>query len=452
MMQSGTGVAPPQMAQNQQYQQHQPQPQPQQQQQPWMLAPHQPMWNQQSQIPPQQQFQQQQQQAPPQQQQYAQPGNPNEIRTLWIGDLQYWMDENYVYGCFAQTNEVVNVKLIRNKVSNQLEGYGFIEFVSREAAERVLQTYSGTLMPNVEQNYRLNWASAGERRNDDTPEYTIFVGDLSPDVSDYVLQETFRQHYPSVKGAKVVTDKLTGRAKGYGFVKFGDESEQQRAMTEMNGQLCSSRPMRIGAAANKNTPTGQQFPKVSYQSSQGNPSENDPNNTTIFVGGLDSNISEDALKQVFVQYGEIVHVKIPVGKRCGFVQFAERSCAEQALQMLNGTQLGGQSVRLSWGRTPSNRQNPSGAAQQADPNTWNNGYYGYGNGYEAYGYAPAAPAAPQDPNMYYAGGYPGYGNYQRPPQQQNTAQHISVLMSLCPFTAAVTLLPTTHVTADAEGT
>ncbi|CAM8988187.1 unnamed protein product [Rhodiola kirilowii] len=169
MMQSGTGLVPPQMAQNQQYQQQQPQ------QQPWMLAPHQPMWNQQSQIPPQQQFQQQ----PQQQQQYAQPGNPNEIRTLWIGDLQYWMDENYVYGCFAQTNEVVNVKLIRNKVSNQLEGYGFIEFVSREAAERVLQTYSGTLMPNVEQNYRLNWASAGERRNDDTPEYTIFVGDCT---------------------------------------------------------------------------------------------------------------------------------------------------------------------------------------------------------------------------------------------------------------------------------
>uniref|UniRef100_A0A7N0UE88 RRM domain-containing protein n=2 Tax=Kalanchoe fedtschenkoi TaxID=63787 RepID=A0A7N0UE88_KALFE len=414
MMQPGTGVAPPPMAQNQQYQQQQ------QQQQPWMMAPQQPMWNQQPQMPPQQ-FQQQPQ-VPPQQQppqQYAQPANPNEIRTLWIGDLQYWMDENYVYTCFAQTNEVATVKLIRNKQTNQLEGYGFVEFVSRAAAERVLQTFNGTLMPSVEQNFRLNWASfsAGERRSDDTPEYTIFVGDLAPDVSDYVLQETFRQLYPSVKGAKVVTDKLTGRTKGYGFVKFGDESEQQRAMTEMNGQLCSSRPMRIGAAANKNTPTGQQFPKVSYQSNQGNQSENDPNNTTIFVGGLDPNVSDEALKQHFEHYGEIVHVKIPVGKRCGFVQFTDRSCAEQALNMLNGTQLGNQSIRLSWGRTPSNRQNPSaGAAQpQADPNSWNSGYYGYGNGYEAYGYAPAAP---QDPNMYYTGGYSGYGNYQQPPQQQ----------------------------------
>jgi len=44
----------------------------------------------------------------------------------------------------------------------------------------------------------------------------------------------------------------------------------------------------------------------------------------IFVGGLDPNVTEDALKQVFSPYGEVVHVKIPVGKRCGFVQFVTR--------------------------------------------------------------------------------------------------------------------------------
>jgi hypothetical protein len=44
----------------------------------------------------------------------------------------------------------------------------------------------------------------------------------------------------------------------------------------------------------------------------------------IFVGGLDPNVTEDVLKHVFAPYGEVVHVKIPVGKRCGFVQFATR--------------------------------------------------------------------------------------------------------------------------------
>ncbi|KAI3682881.1 hypothetical protein L1987_83217 [Smallanthus sonchifolius] len=346
-----------------------------------------------------------------------QPASADEIRTLWIGDLQYWMDEQYLVSCFAQSGEVISAKVIRNKQSGQSESYGFIEFASRAAAERHLQTYNGTLMPNVEQNFRLNWASfgVGEKRADG-PEFTIFVGDLAADVTDYTLQETFRAHYPSVKSAKVVTDRMTGRTKGYGFVKFGDETEQLHAMTEMNGRLCSTRPMRIGPAANKNPVGGQQYPKASYQNTQGTQNEEDLNNTTIFVGGLDPNVTEDLLKQVFSQYGQLVHVKIPIGKRCGFVQFADRSCAEEALRMLQGTQLGGQTVRLSWGRSPSSKQ------PQVEQSQYNGGgYYGYGQGYETYGYATVA----QDPATMYYGGYAGYGGYpqvQQPPQQQPQPQ------------------------------
>lgn len=36
----------------------------------------------------------------------AAPAASDEVRTLWIGDLQYWMDENYVFNCFAPTGEV----------------------------------------------------------------------------------------------------------------------------------------------------------------------------------------------------------------------------------------------------------------------------------------------------------------------------------------------------------
>uniref|UniRef100_A0A5B6ZDJ3 Putative polyadenylate-binding protein RBP45 n=1 Tax=Davidia involucrata TaxID=16924 RepID=A0A5B6ZDJ3_DAVIN len=255
MMQPATGVVPPPMPPNQQQQpQYQQPPPPQQwmmmpppQQQPPQQQPLQPQpppaWAQQhpqAVVPPPQQPQQQL--APTQ----TQTTNSDEIRSLWIGDLQYWMDENYLYTCLSQTGELASVKVIRNKQTGQAEGYGFLEFTTRAAAERILQAYNGTPMPNSEQNFRLNWATlgAGERHADDTPDYTIFVGDLAADVSDYMLQETFRAHYSSVKGAKVVTDRITGRSKGYGFVRFGDESEQTRAMTEMNGVPCSTRPIR----------------------------------------------------------------------------------------------------------------------------------------------------------------------------------------------------------------
>ena len=44
----------------------------------------------------------------------------------------------------------------------------------------------------------------------------------------------------------------------------------------------------------------------------------------IFVGSLDDNVSDEYLRQVFGQFGELVHVKKLTGKRCGFVQFADR--------------------------------------------------------------------------------------------------------------------------------
>ncbi|EPS64177.1 hypothetical protein M569_10604, partial [Genlisea aurea] len=435
-MQPSNAMVPPPMAPPQQYPQQLPHQPPQQ----WMTPPPQqpPYQIPQPQQPPAAAYYYQQPQNPqamiPTQQPHQYPAAPGSfsqqmgdegIRSLWIGDLQYWMDEQYLYSCFAHTGEVASAKVIRNRHTGQSEGYGFIEFVSHAAAERNLQTYNGALMPNVEQTFRLNWASmgAGEKR-DDATEYTIFVGDLAADVTDYMLQETFRANYTSVRGAKVVTDRVTGRTKGYGFVKFGDESEQIRAMAEMNGRFCSTRPMRIGPAANKQKIGGQS--QVSYQTSQGsNAGEDDPTNTTIFVGNLDANVIEEHLRQVFGQYGELLHVKIPVGKRCGFVQFGERRSAEEAIRILNGSQLGGQSIRLSWGRSPSNKAQQ----QQADPSQWGSGggaggggggYYGYGGGggYDgSYSYGGASQV--QDPNMYYGG---GYANYPPPPMQQMAMQ------------------------------
>ncbi|CAN1750744.1 Polyadenylate-binding protein RBP47B' [Linum perenne] len=311
--------------------------------------------------------------APPAPTHYHQPATLEEVRTLWIGDLQYWADENYLSSCFSHTGELISVKIIRNKLTGQPEGYGFVEFVSHQAAERILQTYNGTQMPGTELTFRLNWASfgTGERRPDAGPEHSIFVGDLAPDVTDLLLQETFRTQYMTVRGAKVVTDPNTGRSKGYGFVKFGDENERNRAMSEMNGVYCSTRPMRISAATPKKT-TGyqQQYPAA-----------------------------EEDLKQTFSQLGEIVYVKIPVGRGCGFVQFSARASAEEAIQRMQGQYIGQQPVRISWGR----KQDLTATwGQQVDP--WS-AYYGYGQqGYDAYGYGAAA----QDPSLYAYAGYTGY--------------------------------------------
>ncbi|KAI5424870.1 Polyadenylate-binding protein rbp47b [Lathyrus oleraceus] len=116
---------------------------------------------------------------------------------------------------------------------------------------------------------------------------------------------------------------------------------------------------------------------------RGSQSEGDSNNTTIFVGGLDSEISDEDLRQPFLQYGDVVSVKIPIGKGCGFVQLADRKNAEEAIQGLNGTVIGKQTVRLSWGRSPGNKH-----WRNNDSNGNHYGGQGYGgHGYGGHGYA-----------------------------------------------------------------
>ena len=154
-----------------------------------------------------------------------------------MGDLAYWMDENFIFSLFLPTGALQTVKIIRNKASNASEGYGFVEFTTHAAAEDVLQTLNGTPIPNTDQIFRLNWAAfgVGKQTHEGTDnsmlpgnceltllpttaavsitlillgaavhvDHSIFVGDLAPEVTDYMLQEHFRQYYPSVRSAKV---------------------------------------------------------------------------------------------------------------------------------------------------------------------------------------------------------------------------------------------------------
>ena len=55
----------------------------------------------------------------------------------------------------------------------------------------------------TDQVFRLNWAANGRQGIAGPSDYSLFVGDLTEEVTDYMLQEAFRRYYPSVRSAKV---------------------------------------------------------------------------------------------------------------------------------------------------------------------------------------------------------------------------------------------------------
>ncbi|KAL3954132.1 hypothetical protein ACCO45_012088 [Purpureocillium lilacinum] len=272
------------------------------------------------------------------------PGGPEQPKTtLWMGELEPWMDENFIKGVFlSAAGETVNVKVIRDKNSGNA-GYCFVEFTTPDAATKALGL-NGTPVPNSSRQFKLNWASGGglvDRRDDRGPEYSIFVGDLGPEVNEYVLVSLFQARFPSCKSAKIMTDAMSGQSRGYGFVRFSDENDQQRALVEMQGVYCGNRPMRISTATPKNRGNhgfgghGQQggpmmgggMPQQQMWGGMGgfspyggyNPATQmnqftDPNNTTVFVGGLSGYVTEDELRSFFQGFGEITYVKIPLAR------------------------------------------------------------------------------------------------------------------------------------------
>jgi RNA recognition motif-containing protein len=271
-------------------------------------------------------------------------------------------------------------------------GYCFVDFQSSTAAAKALQL-NGTAIANSNRPFKLNWASGGgladRSRDERGPEYSIFVGDLGPEVNEYVLHSLFQGKFPSCKSAKIMSDPISGLSRGYGFVRFTEESEQQRALTEMQGVYCGNRPMRISTATPKNKSGAAavgpgpiamhaQQPGMNAMYGMGAPPMGyygapqpmnqftDPNNTTVFVGGLSGYVTEDELRSFFQGFGEITYVKIPPGKGCGFVQFVQRHAAEMAINQMQGYPIGNSRVRLSWGRSQNN-SGPAGTPYRPAP-------------------------------------------------------------------------------------
>ncbi|KAK9828082.1 hypothetical protein WJX81_001458 [Elliptochloris bilobata] len=338
-----------------------------------------------------------------------------EAKTLWIGDLAYWCDETWLTSLFAGTGALESVKVIRDKATSASAGYGFITFSSHTVAESVLTTYNGVPIPNTDLVFRLNWAAFGVGKITSEADHSVFVGDLAPEVNDYALQEHFRQYFSSVRSAKVITDPVTGRSKGYGFVRFGNEGERDRSLNDMMGHYIASRPIRVSLATAKKNPGGLQAANAAAANAVPHPSDYDPTNTTLFIGGLSAGVSEDDLRTLFGRFGEIVYTKIPPGKGCGFVQFVQRAAAEAAMAAMQGQVVGQSSIRISWGRSSTANRGPAAIAAAAlgapgysypgvgvvgAPPAYGAAYPGYDAG--AYGFAGTAPPAADPYAAYYA--------------------------------------------------
>ncbi|XP_053394621.1 tRNA selenocysteine 1-associated protein 1-like isoform X2 [Mercenaria mercenaria] len=203
-------------------------------------------------------------------------------RTLWMGDLEPYMDEFFILQAFENMGEpAMQVKMINNKYTGTGEdddfqkiygqereisrevgqmypelrlpaGYCFVDFTDGDTAQRAQLRLNGKIIPNSQPPHRFK-LNSNQIRDCPKKEFSLFVGELSEEVDDYALFRAFVKKYPSCHTAKVVLDSR-GMSKGYGFVRFSEETEQQKALIEMQHTIGLGRkPMRVSLATPKKT-------------------------------------------------------------------------------------------------------------------------------------------------------------------------------------------------------
>jgi len=75
----------------------------------------------------------------------------------------------------------------------------------------------------------------------------LYVGNLAYGVRDENLQELFSQ-FGAVRSAQVISDRESGRSKGFGFVEMENDQEAQAAIDALNGKPHEGRPLTVNEA------------------------------------------------------------------------------------------------------------------------------------------------------------------------------------------------------------
>ena len=75
----------------------------------------------------------------------------------------------------------------------------------------------------------------------------LYVGNLAYSVVEEKLQELFSEH-GSVVSVRIITDKFSGRSKGFGFVEMGSDEEAERATAALNGTEFDGRAIVVSEA------------------------------------------------------------------------------------------------------------------------------------------------------------------------------------------------------------
>ncbi|XP_008286797.1 cytotoxic granule associated RNA binding protein TIA1 isoform X4 [Stegastes partitus] len=252
----------------------------------------------------------------------------------------------------------------------------YVGNLSRDVTEALILELFGQIGPcksckMIVDEVKVNWATTPTSQKKDTSShFHVFVGDLSPEITTDDIKAAFAP-FGKISDCRVVKDMATGKSKGYGFVSFFNKWDAENAIQQMGGQWLGGRQIRTNWATRKPAPkTTNETTNTKQLSFDEVVSQSSPSNCTVYCGGVTTGLTEQIMRQTFSPFGQIMEIRVFPEKGYSFVRFNSHEAAAHAIVSVNGTSIEGYVVKCYWGKETTDMvQGPIQQVQMAQQNT-----------------------------------------------------------------------------------
>ncbi|KAF2270483.1 RNA-binding domain-containing protein, partial [Lojkania enalia] len=179
----------------------------------------------------------------------------------------------------------------------------------------------------------------------------LFVGNLSWNVDEEWLNREFEK-FGEILGVRIITDRDTGRAKGFGYVEFATSEAAKNAQAEMHQFELDGRPLNVDFSTPRQNNQGAKDRGNDRAKRFGD--QRSPPSNTLFIGNISFDATNDMVGEAFQEFGTITRVSLPTDRETGnpkgfgYVDFSTVEEATAALEALNGTDIAGRSIRIDF--------------------------------------------------------------------------------------------------------
>jgi len=169
---------------------------------------------------------------------HSQPMAPGDMQeegdrktNLIVNYLPQTMTQEEIRSLFSSIGEVESCKLIRDKVTGQSLGYGFVNYHRIEDASKAIQTLNGLRLQNktIKVSYARPSSEAIKGAN-------LYVSGLPKHMTQPDLERLFSS-CGNIITSRILCDNITGLSKGVGFIRFDQRIEAERAIQKLNGTI-----------------------------------------------------------------------------------------------------------------------------------------------------------------------------------------------------------------------